>query len=305
MLMDVLTKPDVLTPLDREVIDARLKGCPRLPSLGSISYALRELLDADQRYTSQISDVIRRDPSLTARLLRLVNSVYYGITTPVKSIEEAVFYLGVRQIRQLAMVTPVIEDFQRLAGNCPFPWREFWQHCIGTALLTGEVIASTQALPDESDYVAGLVHDVGKIAMAAAFPQHFAEIQRRLGAGEGDLITLETQVLGIGHPDLGALYLQAHNLPSALVEVAQFHHRPERAAQHSPVVAAVQIADLLARHAGIGVSGNPQPVSAEDWLDATGWSILFPKPGDSEKAIARANLRGYLERLPSILEGLV
>src|SRR2546430_8899460 len=137
--------------VDREIILERLKGCARLPSLRSIDAALRELLNAEGRYTTQISEIIRRDPSLTARLLRLVNSVYYGLTTPVNNIEEAVFYLGVRQIRQLATVTPIIEDFQQLAGNSPFTWRSFWQHCIATAILTREVTNVTGMAVDEAD----------------------------------------------------------------------------------------------------------------------------------------------------------
>ena len=124
---------------DAKDIERRLKACPSLPSLGSINNALKELLHAEQRYTAQISEVIRRDPSLTSRLLRLVNSVYIGLSVPVNSIEEAVFYLGVRQIRQLVMATPIIEDFQKLTGSNPFPWREFWQHCIGTAIMTRDV----------------------------------------------------------------------------------------------------------------------------------------------------------------------
>src|SRR5678815_1697308 len=171
--MDVLEIPATIGPLDRNQIETRLKNCPRLPSLSTINSALRELLSSDRRYTSQISEVIRRDPSLTARLLRLVNSVYFGLTTPVNSIEEAVFYLGVRQIRQLAVVTPVIEDFQKLAGSTAFQWREFWQHCIATAILTRELTSSMMRLEDESDYVAGLVHDVGRIVMASAFQNHF------------------------------------------------------------------------------------------------------------------------------------
>lgn len=303
--MDVLTMPRPVEPLDRQSIEACLKACPRLPSLGSISQALRELLDADQRYASQISDVIRRDPSLTARLLRLVNSVYYGITTPVKSIEEAVFYLGVRQIRQLAMVTPVIEDFQRLVGSTSFPWREFWRHCIGTALLTGEVISSTHAVSEEADYVAGLVHDVGKIVMAAAFPDHFSEVRRRMGNGLEDLLDVEAAVLGLSHPQLGAIYLRCHNLPPMMVAAVEWHHQPEGAAHHTQVTAAVQIADLLVRHAKIGNSGNPAKVPPEAWLNATGWQILYPARTQADKGIAQANLRWYLERLPAILEGLV
>ena len=161
-----VSAPGSVGRLDRKEIDTRIELCPALPSLSSINKALQGLLFAEQRFSAQISEVIRRDPSLTARLLRLVNSVYYGLETPMTSIEEAVFYLGIRQIRQLTMVTPIIEDFQRLTSRCSFPWREFWQHCIGTAILTREVSSAVQSSPDESDYVAGLVHDVGKIVMA-------------------------------------------------------------------------------------------------------------------------------------------
>lgn len=300
-----MTTEPKIEQLDREQIEQRLKNCARLPSLSSINSALRELLNADQRYTSQISEVIRRDPSLTARLLRLVNSVYYGLTTPVNSIEEAVFYLGVRQIRQLAMVTPVIEDFQRLAGHSVFPWREFWQHCIGTAIMTREVISAIMVPPDEADYVAGLVHDVGKIVMASAFPQHFAFIHKNLSGYDQELCEVESEVLGMNHAELGSIYLKNHNLPDITVETALYHHEPQRANHHGQIVAAVQIADMLVRHAKIGQSGNLHEVSQEEWQSVSGWGILFPNFREPEKAIAHASLKRSLDRLPTILEGLV
>jgi putative nucleotidyltransferase with HDIG domain len=291
--------------LETQQILHRVKNCQRLPSLSSVNSALRELLSAEQRYTSQIAEVIRRDPSLTARLLRLVNSVYYGLTNPINGIEEAVFYLGVRQIRQLAMVTPIVEDFQRLVGDTPFPWREFWQHCISTAILTREVVSSFQSQSDEADYVAGLVHDVGKIVMASAFPEHFTEVYRQHHETRQDLLEVERSVLGIDHAELGALYLEQHHLPEVLVQAARFHHQPERSSHHTPIVAAVQIADLLCRQAGIGASGNQTPLSENQWEEASGWNLLFSRQSDTEKSIARANLQRSLERLPTILEGLV
>ena len=291
--------------LTQAQIERGLQSCPRLPSLSTINSALRELLNADHRYTSQVAEIIRRDPSLTARLLRLVNSVYYGLSAPVNSIEEAVFYLGVRQIRQLAMVTPIIEDFQKLAGKSCFPWREFWQHCIGTAILTREVTGSWQASTDETDYVAGLVHDVGKIAMASAFPNHFGAIYGPTEIPVEDVLAREREILGIDHAELGALYLKHHNLPDVLVETARYHHRPEHAGQYAQVVAAVQIANLLIRHARIGASGDPVEVTEEAWLSATGWGILYPQQRQGELVIAHAHLRRSLERLPTILEGLV
>jgi len=293
-------------PCDRATLIEKVRNCPRLPSLRSIETALRQLLNADNRYTTQISEVIRRDPSLTARLLRLVNSVYFGLTTPVNSIEEAVFYLGVRQIRQLTMVTPIIEDFQRLTKQCNFPWREFWQHSIGTAILTREVIGTVQAPTDEADYVAGLVHDVGKIVIASAFPEQFAEINRAVKSNEATQLEAEKKILGMDHTELGGIYLEHHHLPEVMVETARFHHQPGRAPKFANIVAAVQLADLLVRHADIGNSGNPEPVNEEAWLAAEGWNILFPKGrSETERSIARAALKRSLERLPTILEGLV
>lgn len=286
-------------------IQSELAICPSLPSLGSINYALQGLLTAEQNYAVQIAEIIRRDPSLTSRLLRLVNSVYYGLTTPVNNIEEAVFYLGMRQIRQLATVTPIIEDFQRLTSRCDFPWREFWQHCIGTAILTREVAGLVQAPIDESDYVAGLVHDVGKIVMAWSFPDHFSEIHRLATAGVRDLPGIEREILGMDHAELGALYLERHHLPESMIETARFHHDPQKAGTSAPLVAAVQIADLLLRNAQIGASGNYVPVSREQCLAASGWSMLFPEKQDVEQVIARASLNRSLERLPHVLEGLV
>jgi len=302
--VDILTSTTI-AQLDGKNIEKQLARCPALPSLGSINKALQGLLLTEQRYTAQIAEVIRRDPSLTSRLLRLVNSVYYGLSTPVNSIEEAVFYLGVRQIRQLAMVTPVIEDFQRLTRQCAFPWRDFWQHCIGTAILTREVTTTVQFASDESDYVAGLVHDVGKIVMAWTFPDHFTEIHRQASQTPRDLVEIETEVLGVDHAELGALYLERYRLPELMVKAARFHHHPEMADDYAPTIAAVQIADLLLRSEKIGFSGNSVVVTREQCFTASGCNVLFPNVKEGENAIAQASLSRTLERIPSMLEGMV
>jgi putative nucleotidyltransferase with HDIG domain len=291
--------------MGRQEILSQLSRCPSLPSLGSINKALQGLLLVEHRYTAHIAEIIRRDPSLTSRLLRLVNSVYYGLSTPVNSIEEAVFYLGVRQIRQLAMVTPVIEDFQRLARQCDFPWREFWQHCIGVAILTREVTTSINVQTDDSDYVAGLVHDVGKIVMAWTFPDHFAEIHRQAAAGARDLVEIETEILGIDHCELGALYLERHHLPELMVNSARHHHHPEQAKQFPQVIAAVQIADLLLRSEKMGFSGNHREVTRDECFTASGWKVLLPGSREAEHGIARASLSRTLEQMPQMLDGLV
>ncbi len=294
-----------LPRLDRPQIVARLQRCPRLPSLGSVQSALRELLGADHRYTSQIAEVIRRDPSLTTRLLRLVNSVYYGFSSPIHSIEEAVFFLGIRQIRQLALMTPVVEDLQRLAPSCRFEWRDFWRHCIGTALLTREVHGAFDVPEDESDYVAGLIHDIGKILMAAISPEHFIQIQAAHQETRRPLCEIEREILGADHTEVGALYLQAHKLPEVFVEAIRFHHDPTQAEHQPRLAAAVQVADLLALNAGLGDSGNRDDITEDAWTDCAGWGLLCQNRTAAESALAEAALLRCVRRLPGLLDGIV
>lgn len=294
-------------PLMRSEIESRIQNCARLPSLRSIDSALRELLNADHSLISQISEVIGRDPSLTARLLRLVNSVYFSLGSTVNSIDEAVFYLGVRKIRQLALATPIIDDFSKLAGKSTvFPWRKFWQHCIATAILTRELSSTLDGDGDEADYVCGLVHDVGKIVMASAFPDHFAEVNRRIQAGETDRRKLELSVLGLDHCEVGAIYLQQHKLPPQMVETARFHHQPLMAVNYPKVVAAVHIANTLVRSSSTGNSGDPWVEGEVDWTELEAWNVLLPSDEDHrERNQAIKAMQRGLSRLPGIVEGLV
>ena len=292
--------------LDRARIDGRLSGCAGLPSLSTVDSALRDLLGSDQSHnTSQIAEVISRDPSLTARLLRLVRAVHYGAARPPSNINEAVLFLGVRQIRQLAMVTQIIEDFQKMADGNRFPWQQFWRHCIATALMTREITELVQSKDGEIDYIAGLIHDVGKIAMASAFPDHFDEIHQR-GAEEGeDLMSLERQILGVDHAELGAMYLRRQRLADVYVEIVQFHHTPQLARCHPTATAAVQVSDMLVRHAKIGDSGNRGPVPVDSWLESPGAKILFGHQNKAERDRSWASLHQSLEQIPAALESLV
>jgi len=119
------------------------------------------------------------------------------------------------------------------------------------------------------------------------------------------LSKIELEVLGIDHSELGALYLERHRLPEIMIRTARYHHHPEKADNYRQVIASVQIADLLLRSEKIGCSGNYVPVTGEQCLQASGWSVLFPNALEAEQAIARASLHRSLERLPSVLEGLV
>ena len=295
-------------PYSVEEIKRRINACPKLASLQSINRALSDLVSTEQSLSSQIADVIRRDPSLSGRLLRMVNSVYFGLSARVNNIEEAVFYLGLRQIRELSMATPVIEEMDQLqqTTRAELPWKDLWSHSIGTAILTREILASTSLhIDDDTDYLVGLLHNVGKVVMAYAFPEELRTLMATPAANPAEFCRLERELIGWDHGEIGAHYIARHQLSEEIVFAVHYHNRPERAPRHALFAAAVQVADHLVRHSGIsGGFEQIDPVEAEAWLQLPGWKILHGTDGDTSM-IARAAIANSMQRLPAMLEGLV
>ena len=295
-------------PYSVEEIKRRINACPKLASLQSINRALSDLVSTEQSLSSQIADVIRRDPSLSGRLLRMVNSVYFGLSARVNNIEEAVFYLGLRQIRELSMATPVIEEMDQLqqTTRAELPWKDLWSHSIGTAILTREILASTSLhIDDDTDYLVGLLHNVGKVVMAYAFPEELRTLMATPAANPAEFCRLERELIGWDHGEIGAHYIARHQLSEEIVFAVHYHNRPERAPRHALIAAAVQVADHLVRHSGIsGGFEQIDPVEAEAWLQLPGWKILHGTDGDTSM-IARAAIANSMQRLPAMLEGLV
>ena len=296
-------------PYSTEEIKRRINACPKLASLQSVNRALKDLVRSEGSLNSQIAEVIRRDPSLSARLLRMVNSVYFGLSTRVNNIEEAVFFLGLRQIRELSMATPVIEELEELqqSTSMALPWKELWTHSIATAILTREILASTPLhIDDDTDYLIGLLHNVGKVVMAYAFPDELRTLVTTTTASTpAEFCVRERELIGWDHAEIGAHYIARHQLSEEIVFALHYHNAPDRAPRHRLFAAAVQIADHLVRHSGIsGGFEQVAPVAADAWLELPGWQILYGADGP-ESMLARASLANSVQRLPSMLQGLL
>jgi HD-like signal output (HDOD) protein len=295
-------------PYREDEIMRRIDACPKLASLQSINRALGELLRSEQSLNSQIAEVIRRDPSLSARLLRMVNSGYFGLSARVNNIEEAVFFLGLRQIRELSMATPVLEELEQLqqATSASLPWKELWSHSISSAILTREILAATSLqIDDDTDYLVGLLHNVGKVVMAYAFPDELRTLLARPAADPAEFCAFERELIGWDHGQIGAHYLARHQLSDEIVTAVHFHSDPDQAPRHRFFAAAVQVADLLVRHSGVtGGFETIAPIEPDAWLELDGWKILFGADGP-ESGLARASIANSIQRLPSMLQGLL
>lgn len=287
-------------------IERKVAACPKLASLQSINRELHALVQCDGSVIAQIAEVIRHDPSLASRLLRMINSVYFGLSTRVNNIEEAVFFLGLRQVRELAMATPVLEELQQLQTGRPLPWKQLWTHSIATAIVTREILAVTALrIDDETDYLIGLLHNIGKVVMAYSFPGELHAIMGADTPTPADVCAREREIVGWDHGRIGAYYLARHNLAEEIVFAVRYHHAPEEAPRHQLFAAAVQVADFVTRHAGVSAGFEcVDPVPAEAWTKLSGWTILFG--GDAtEAALARASIASSISRLPSQLVSVV
>jgi HD-like signal output (HDOD) protein len=295
------------TRYTEEEIKQRIDACPKLASLQSINRTLNELVRSDTSVNSQIAAVIRRDPSLAARILRLVNSVYFGLSTKINNIEEAVFFLGLRQIRELSIATPVLEELEHLqTTTANLPWRALWSHSIATAILTREILGSAAYnVDDDTDYLIGLLHNIGKIVMAYSFPEELQMVMAMSAKTPERVCVFERTIIGWDHAQIGAHFLAKHQLAEEICFATRYHNEPALAPRHRKFAAAVQIADYLARHSGIeGAFEKVGPIADDAWLSLDGWEILYGSGGE-ETAIARASLSNFVQRLPLAVESLV
>lgn len=295
---------------DFDALYGKLQNCRPIASLSRINDNLNRLTADASGSVSEIADVISRDLSLTTRLLRLVNSVFSGLSMRVTSIEEAIFYLGLKQIRQLAMTTQVIDDIETMSGDAQsgldINWTDFWRHSIGVAILSKELstLASTASDADEF-YIAGLLKDVGKLLMYREFPD---ELRLRVGltaATREALSQAEVACYGWHHAQLGALYLELNSMPESIVDAVLHQYAPERSQNGGSLAAVVQLADLIVRYGGCEAPFESVPaIKYESWDQLPAWTIFFGE-NSVELNFARAHILGCIERLPALLKGLI
>lgn len=235
------------TPSDRQavVISAGdlVKGAVRLLSSPEILLRLNTLLEDPECPASALGQVIGRDPVLTARLLRLANSPFYGFPSRIDTVSRAVTVIGMHALRNLVLVTSAVDCLSRL----PVPnMREYWGHSLRAAIAARVLALHCDVAEPEALFAAGLLHDIGRQIIAAKLPEIAREVEIRAGDTEMSVDEVERAVLGFDHAAVGAELLRTWRLPSTLCEPIAFHHRPLEAADAQIPAAIVHAADIIA-----------------------------------------------------------
>ncbi len=226
-------------------LQALLAGDSELSSLPEIYIRVSELLESERATAKEIGEVVETDPALSSRILKLVNSAFYGFPSTVASISQAITILGRDRLKQLLIGTVLSGVFGKI-DNPLFHMEEFWRHSVKTALL-GRYLCQMSDAGEIADVVftAGLLHDIGRLILAQKLPEYTADINRAVEDEGREITEAERSVLGFDHCDTGTAFIRKWGLPETLAQVAQFHHRPDQAAQDRELVRVVFVANNL------------------------------------------------------------
>jgi len=227
----------------------------KLVSLPDIYYRLEETIVDPTSTMEVIAGLLRSDPDLCARMLRMANSAFYSFPTRIETIERAVGTIGLRQIRELVLVTAVVKAFEGIPPGT-VNMETFWEHSIAVGIMARELGQQAGLANADGFYIPGLLHDIGRLVMYLKLPGLMRELlERQETEGQG-LFLMEREILNYSHADVGARLLELWNLPQSIWEPVGKHHAPGQSDEYQLATCAIHLADAWVNTHHIGRSGD-------------------------------------------------
>lgn len=242
--------PSAVTRLTAPEVAAAVAELPAMPS--SITGVIAACDDQDMT-VGQLSQVILRDQSLTANMLKLANSAFYGHSRRVTTITEAVVLLGFSAIKSMAISSHTARLLNRALPGYGMLQGELWKHSIAVAFTARRLAVEVQLAPVEEAFVAGLLHDIGKTILSSYMENAFDEVTRVAQSRRVPFHEVEAELLGFDHGELGARVAAAWSFPPELEEAIRHHHSPEGATLKPALAHCVHLADAACMMLGVGL----------------------------------------------------
>lgn len=217
---------------------------------------LHEAMQDPDASFSDFSSIISSDPSLAVRLLRIANSPFYGLSSKVETIVHAMGIVGINQLKELALATILVNQFEGIDKDL-VNMQSFWMHSIVCGLAARAIAKNMGERHVEPYYTASMLHDIGSLIIYKEIPDKAREILTRCKSEGLSLSTVEEEVLGFTHAEVGAVVFTKWGLPENLVAAVQYHHRPSEAKAHPLFPAIVHLADVIAYEMNLGTGGEP------------------------------------------------
>ena len=254
---------------DKTQTKRQVKRIKNLPTLPGIVQKISRMVENPDTTPADVGRLISQDQVLSAKVLRMANSAFFGMPRKISSITQALIILGFDVIKGLVLSSSVFDMMKKGMEG-------LWEHSIGCAAASGVIAHMLNRKDAEEVLVAGLLHDLGKVVLSLQLPDDTARITAICKEQGISFYEAEKQILDFNHSDVGQWLAEHWNLPDNLSEPMRFHHHPERARMAPEQTAIVHLANIIVRARGFGFSGDVfvPPLSLH------AWDMLRLKPQD-------------------------
>ena len=263
-------------------LDNLIRQVQDLPSLPIAVTRVIQLTNDPKAGLSDVAHALASDQGLAARVLKLANSAYYGSSRRIGTVSEAVVILGMRTTRNLTLATSCQDMLEREVSGYFLPRGALWQHSLACAAAAQNLARRAHFRGTEEAFVAGLLHDIGKVIMSAYLKAEFAQVLTRVAKGRSTFSDAEREALGFDHAEVGARLLEHWNLPPTLVTAVRYHHAPSKAPEN-PLAALVHVADTICLTLGIGLGVDGMAYT----LDPNALTMLHLTEDDFEQVASQ------------------
>ncbi len=245
-------------------------GDKQLPSIPSLYSEFKKISSNPFSSNKKISDLIMKDQSMVTKILRLSNSALYAKSQEIKSLANAITYLGSETLENIILQISLVNMFNTKDNDIPdFDISVFWEHSIGTAYFS-TLIAKKLKLPEnENHYLAGLLHDIGKLAIYQFHPIQFNDIVNlQINEGVSD-IDAEIKILGVDHTDIGTFLAEKWKFDKDIVESIRVHHKTLASMGLTPAL--TRIANMFSKASGLCFPWDEVVISI---VDDPAWGVI-------------------------------
>lgn len=244
----------------------QVTGSARLISLPDIYLRLRAVLDDPEFSMSDVADVISQDPGMAARLLRLVNSAFLGLTTKIETVTRATSLLGTQQVHDLVLATSVADTFDGMSSKV-MDMHRFWRRSVHCGVLSRLLANECNVLDSERLFVAGLLRDIGHLIMYQTIPELCQQAIERARGNGNPLFKVEQEIIGLDYARVGGALMRQWDLPKSLTQATEFHVEPGRCTESTLEASIVHLAALMVESTDLAES----PDSWQSRVDAAAW----------------------------------
>ena len=241
-----------------------------LPSIPSSIMQINTVLDDPESTVADLTDALGQDQSIALRLLRIVNSAFFGFPRQIETLEHAVTILGYRAVREIVLATSLMAETAGNPNSDLIDRKQFWLHAVGCGAASKIMARRTGAAPEDQAFLGGLLHDIGKVFLDAFLHEEYLRAVSVARKDNQALLFMEDRVLGVNHTDFGYWLAESWNLPPSLASAIIYHHNPAEADDYYYLACLVHLGDILVRALDVGDGGDDIiPV-----IDKQAWSSL-------------------------------